>query len=122
MLNQASLLLSRLMVAVAFIAIFQNSTFASDLGIDLATCMPKGIYNSSKEKISPKKFWIEQNVALEMGLQRQWEFDDAISICAGISDQVDRVRCMSYTQNLKASMIRCYQTTIRMCRSNGGFC
>jgi hypothetical protein len=114
--------ISHFPVIIIAASVLSSSVFAADIGIDLKTCMPDGAINTVKEKFDPKKFWIAQNVILEIHLERRWEFEEAMSRCGEISSNSERIKCISYQQNLQASIIRCYQTTKRMCRANGGLC
>lgn len=100
------------------------NSFASDgdLRISLANCMPDGILNSYRERWNPKEFWIDQNVILEIQLDRRWEYEESIDRCRNIKDSVDKQRCFSYVQSHWQSLAKCQSVTRRMCRANGGYC
>jgi len=97
-----------------------SSAYAYDgiLRIELATCSPDGIYNSWKERLNPKEFWINQTIVLEMELEKL-RYKSVAESCSEIREQTEKIACVSYFQNLRASAARCYQTALRMCRANG---
>ena len=95
------------------------SSYDGEVRIELATCRPNGIYNSWKEKISPKSFWLNQVVGLEREYEDFRARGSPAERCSGESDQKEKIRCVLYFQNLGASMGRCLQAALRMCRANG---
>lgn len=110
----------RLIMVFLITMLAASSAYAFDdkVRIELATCRPDGIYNSWKERINPKEFWIDQTVSFEMELEklRYWSVAEK---CSDISEHAEKIACVSYFQNLRASIARCYQTALRMCRANG---
>ena len=105
-----------------FLALTVASSLAfADIEIDMATCMPKGIVSSMKEKTNPKKFWISQNIELEIAIQK-WDIATSTAVCHEQKSTAEQERCFEYKRNLYESAVKCYQTTSQLCRANGGNC
>lgn len=109
------------MFIVISIATTNASAFDSTVRIELVTCTPDGIMNAWKERYDPKRFWINQNVIFEMAVER-YQGSSAAADCAHVDAGVDRRSCVSHWENRRASIIKCFQTTGRMCRAHGGLC
>ena len=95
------------------------------LDIDLSSCLPSGPISKSKEWLDPKSFWVNQHVLLENAMQ-----EDKNNYIANVPECYDKhkgdaastQRCVGYFQNRTNSIRNCLSFSIRMCRSNGGYC
>ena len=88
--------------------------------IDFSLCGPSGIFQNLKETISPKSFWIDVHVKLDMDIN-YWGLPSISSICDRYSGK-KRSECISTHRNLHDSMRRCLNHSRKMCRLNGGLC
>lgn len=108
---------------LCFLAAFLSFTSLAgdyEIRLDMSTCEPDGMVNSLRERSDRKTFWISQSVSLEMSLSRMG--DGFLSDCMRILDQSEKLRCVEYKRNLRASVARCYSVANRRCREYGGFC
>ena len=95
------------------------------LDIDLSSCLPSGPISKSKEWLDPKSFWIHQHNLLENAIQEDKNnYIDNVPECYDKhkGDVASTQRCVGYYQNRTNSIRKCFSFSIRMCRSNGGYC
>lgn len=113
----------RHIVSMTYIALlfFTGNAFAYDneLRLNLDTCTPSGIVGVTKEKLSPRNFWVSQTVVLEMSLERSWEFTDSIKNCQHEKIVEDKTKCRLYFRNRLDSIRKCYRTAKTMCKQYG---
>lgn len=107
-------------------------SFAANSAMHASSCAPNGISNVVKEKLSPKKFWVEQSISSEDALL-YWltgkgaGFDETpmtINNCAleHKNDPIARQECITYVRGEIEFWRRCGQHAKRMCRLHGGYC
>ncbi|CAN4276841.1 hypothetical protein MCEMSEM29_01949 [Methylophilaceae bacterium] len=123
------------MVKLIFILICVSvpfMSFAANSDMQASSCAPNGITNIVKEKLSPKKFWVEQSILAENALL-YWltgkgaDFDETpmtISNCAlkHNNDPIARQECVTYVRGEVDFWRRCGQHAKKMCRLHGGYC
>lgn len=94
-----------------------------DIDIELSTCKPDGLLANISHSWSPLKFWVKQNVAIEMALEQE-DLSILLDTCRieYKNDQTKLLECYQYYKNRHNSVIRCLKHTAKLCRHHGGRC
>lgn len=90
-----------------------------ELHLNLVTCAPDSFGATLRARWAPRDFWISQVVALEMNLERDWEWKDALAHCRSIPVTSDQKACAAHVSGNRAGMTRCLRHARSMCRLEG---
>ncbi len=94
-----------------------------DVDIDLTTCQPDGPIGKMSQAWDPLKFWVKQNVSLEMALEQE-DLNGLMENCRiNYSDnKTDLLECYQRYKNRHQSIVKCLKHTTKLCRHHGGRC
>jgi hypothetical protein len=125
-------MVKKLFVCFAIVGglIFPGQVIADYGDMDPATCDPSGVKNKLREKLNPKKFWVEMVInsenAIEMHTRGDPLFDSPITVddCKIFykRNPTEAQRCEWKIQNLINYWEKCNRHANRMCRLHGGLC
>ena len=94
-----------------------------DVDINLTTCQPDGPLGRMSQAWNPLKFWVKQNVSLEMALEHE-DLSGLMENCRiNYSDnKTDLLECYQQYKNRHQAIVKCLKHTARLCRHHGGRC
>ncbi len=111
-----------LLGAVLLLLMVTQNGLASDyetVRLEMVGCQPDGIINAWRARWDPKKFWVEQVVVLETGIE-SWDIAGDIRGCQSESSQAERTNCTLYMQNRYNAVKKCLAHANTLCRMHGG--
>jgi len=101
------------------IAMLMAISGCSDIssGLNLESCNPKSGWQSLKENIMPKSFWIDQHGELAYSLAQGFPTDHC-----SYKKGKERYECYSWSKNTRNAVMKCFRHSTKMCNLSGGNC
>ena len=111
---------------------FNNFLYAASSDMQASSCAPNGVTNVIKEKMNPRKFWIDQMLTADR-MVAYWVNGegageegppDTVYDCniKNKDNPIERQKCVSYVKGEVEFWRRCGAHARQMCKLNGGFC